>query len=174
MPEKQKRERGLVFKGKLLTLYRRTARLPNGYVAHLEVIKHPGAALVIPFLDKNHILILRQLRPVVNSYLYELPAGTLNKGEPPLACARREIIEETGYSAQKFTRLGEIFPVPGYSTERIVIFKALGLKSRERKAEQDEIIHVQTVSRSRIKELFRKGKFKDAKTIAALAMVGWL
>ena len=64
-------------------------------------------------------MMLRQLRPVVGSYIYELPAGTIDKGETPLECARREIVEETGYSAKKFTFLGSIFPVPGYSTEKI-------------------------------------------------------
>jgi ADP-ribose pyrophosphatase len=164
----------LLYKGRLLSLYKRTVTLPNGYKADLEVVKHPGAALLVPFLTVNKIILLRQLRPVINSYIYELPAGTLNKGESPFLCARREIIEETGYSAKKFVRLGCIFPVPGYSTEKITIFKALGLKESIRQPEKDEIIKHVIVSRKQIRRLFKSGKIVDAKTIAALVLTGWL
>lgn len=163
-----------VFRGRLLTLVTRSVRLPNGYRVHLEVIIHPGAALIIPFLTEERIVILRQLRPVVGKYLYELPAGTLDKGEAPLACAKREIVEETGYSAAKFTRLGEIYPVPGYSTERIVIYKAEGLRRRQRVAEDDEIIESRAVGKREVRRLFKGGRVVDAKTISALAMCGWL
>jgi len=143
-------------------------------MATYEVIKHPGAALVVPFLSANRIIMLRQLRPVINSYIYELPAGTLGRNEPPLACARREIVEETGYSAGRFTFLGAIYPVPGYSTEKIFIYKARALKKRERIAEKDEVIEAGVFTRAEIKRLFRAGKIVDAKTIAALAMCRWL
>lgn len=163
-----------VFKGKLLKVFVKKVRLPNGYVATFEMITHPGAALIVPILSKNKILMLRQLRPVINSYIYELPAGTLNKGESPKACARREIIEETGYSAGRLTRLGVIHPVPGYSTEKITIFKAEGFKKCARLAEKDEIIDTEVFTRTRIKRLFKTGRMTDAKTICALAMCGWL
>lgn len=80
-----------IFKGRLLNVLTQKVRLPNGYRVDLEVIRHPGAALIVPFLDKDRIIILRQLRPVIDSYIYELPAGTLNKGESLLSCAMREI-----------------------------------------------------------------------------------
>jgi len=104
-----------VFKGRLLNVFVKRLKLPNDYTATYEMIKHPGASLIVPFLTKGKIIMLRQLRPVINSYIYELPAGTLGKNEAPVACARREIIEETGFSAKKFTLLGKIYPVPGYS-----------------------------------------------------------
>lgn len=148
--------------------------LPNGYRASFEIIKHPGAALVVPFLSKDKVILLRQLRPVIDSYIYELPAGTLDKNESPLSCAKREIIEETGYSAKKFTKLGEIYPVPGYSTEKIVIFKAEGLRKEERILEQDEVIEHFISDRKNIKKLFISGKIIDAKTICAFTMCGWL
>jgi ADP-ribose pyrophosphatase len=164
----------IVFKGRLLKLSVKKERLPNGFLAHFEMITHPGAALVIPFLSKDKIIILRQLRPVIGQYIYELPAGTLNKNEAPLACAKREIIEETGYSAKKFSCLGAIYPVPGYSTEKIFIYKALGLTKKERLPEEDEVIESMVVTRNQVKRLFKTGKITDAKTISALAFAGWL
>jgi len=163
-----------VFDGKLLKVFVKKERLPNGFVATFEIVKHPGAALMIPFLKKNKIIMLRQLRPVIGSYIYELPAGTLGVNERPLACARREIIEETGYAASRFTFLGSIYPVPGYSTERIYIYRAEGLKAVERAAEEDEVIEPLVFTRMQVKRLFRHGKIVDAKTICALAMCGWL
>ncbi len=163
-----------VFKGKLIRVSVKRQRLPNGFLARLEVVDHIGAALIVPELSREKILILRQFRPVINGYLYELPAGTLNKGESAHLCARREIVEETGYAAGKLTRLGEIYPVPGYSTEKIVIFRGERLAKKIFAAEKDEVIQVKTATRSQVGKLFRKGKIKDAKTICALSMAGWI
>ena len=162
------------FKGRLITVFVKKVRLPNGFLATYEMIKHPGAALIVPFLSRDKMIMLRQLRPVVGKYIYELPAGTLDKGEKPRACAFREIIEETGYKASKMTAMGYIYPVPGYSTERIFIFKAEGLKKVERVAEEDEIIESVIVTKAEAGKLFRSGKLNDAKTISALTMCGWL
>jgi ADP-ribose pyrophosphatase len=163
-----------IFKGKLLRLMAGEKTLPNGYRARFEIIKHPGAALIVPFLTKNKIILLRQLRPVIDSYIYELPAGTLDKKESPVSCARREIIEETGYSAERFTQLGMIYPVPGYSTEKITIFKAEGLNKKDRLPEQDEVIEIFIFDKKKIRQLFKSGKIVDAKTICGLALCGWL
>lgn len=163
-----------IFKGKLLTVGTIRKHLPNGYRAYFEVVKHPGAALVVPFLSKDKIIMIRQLRPVIDSYLYELPAGTLSINEDPLACARREIVEETGYAAKVFKRLGAIYTVPGYSTERIVIYKAEKLTKKRWMPEEDEVIEHFAVTKPMVKRLFRSGKIVDAKTICALSMCGWL
>lgn len=163
-----------VFNGKLLKVYVKKERLPNGYLATFEMICHPGASLIVPFLNKNTVILLRQLRPVIGSYIYEFPAGTLDKGESPLSCARREIIEETGYSAKRFTPLGTIYPVPGYSTEKIFIYKAEGLKPAARIPEEDEVIEHKLFTRSQVRRLFRQGKIVDAKTICGLALCGWV
>ena len=163
-----------VFKGKLLEVLVKKERLPHGYLATFEMIKHPGASLVVPFLDKDTIIMLRQLRPVIGATIYELPAGTLGRGEAPLACARREIIEETGYSAKRLTLLARIYPVPGYSTEEIFIYKAEGLKKVERAVEEDEVIESGPFTRSAVRKLFKEGKIVDAKTICGLAFCKWL
>lgn len=164
----------LAFKGRLLKVFVKKERLPHGYVATFEMIKHPGAALIVPFLSKNKVIMLRQLRPVINSYIYELPAGTLDKNEQPAVCAKREIIEETGYLARKVTLVGKIYPVPGYSTEKIFIYKAEGLKKTERIVEPDEVIESYVFTKAEIKKLFKQGRIIDAKTICAFTMCGWL
>jgi ADP-ribose pyrophosphatase len=110
-----------VFKGRLLNLYLERRRLPNGYVLDLEIIRHPGAVLLVPFLNQDTVILIRQFRPVIHSYIWELPAGTLHARESYLACARRELREEIGYQAGVLKRIGYIYPAPGYTTERIVI-----------------------------------------------------
>ena len=164
----------VVFKGRLLKVFVKKERLPHGYLATYEMIKHPGASLIIPFLDKDTVIMLRQLRPVIGSYIYELPAGTLDKNESPVSCARREIIEETGYKGRVFTLIGKIYPVPGYSTERIFIYKAEKLSPVERQAEEDEVIESYPLHKKAVRKLFLQGKIVDAKTICALAFCGWI
>jgi ADP-ribose pyrophosphatase len=159
---------------KFLNVKKRTTRLPNGNTIALELVDHPGAVLIVPFLTNTKVILLRQFRAVINSYIFELPAGTLEKGEQPLACARREIIEETGYAAKKLTRLGIIYPVPGYSTEKITLYKAEGLTLRGIACEPDEVIETLVVTRHAVRELFKAGKIIDAKTICAFAHCGWL
>jgi ADP-ribose pyrophosphatase len=159
---------------KFLNIKKHTTKLPNGHTINLELVDHPGAVLIVPFLTKDKVILLRQFRPVINAYIFELPAGTLEKAEQPLACARREIIEETGYSAKKFTRLGIIYPVPGYSTEKITIYKAEELAERGMACEADEVIETCVVTKKIVCELFASGKIIDAKTICAFAHCGWL
>lgn len=163
-----------IFKGRLLELSTRKFRLKNGYLVELETINHPGAALIIPFLTPSKVIFLSQFRPVINRFIYEFPAGTLHNKESMISCARREVIEETGYSAARFKRLGEIYPVPGYSTERIVIFRADRLSKVKASPEIDEIITSRILGKKKVLELFRRGKIIDAKTICALALCGWL
>ncbi|MCK9615443.1 MAG: NUDIX hydrolase [Candidatus Omnitrophica bacterium] len=162
------------FKGKILNVSVKKIRLPNGYLARFEIVKHPGAVLVVPLLGKNKVIMLRQLRPVINSYIYELPAGTLEKGERPEACARREIVEETGYKSNKFIKLGLIFPVPGYSTEKIFIYKAQNLVKTKPLHQKDEVIETFVFTKREIQKMFKEGKIIDAKTICGFALCGWL
>ncbi len=170
--------RSFQFKGKLIKVVTQTRRLPNGRWANLEIVQHPGAVLIVPFLEPDRLIMIHQFRPVLNTYLYELPAGTLNPSERPLSCASRELMEETGYRAGKLTQVGKIFPVPGYSTEVITIFKAEKLKAVDNKLglqkDPDEIIKICPMSRPQIQNLFRRGRINDAKTICALALCGIL
>ena len=162
------------FRGKAIALTKQRRRLPNGRLANIEIIEHPGAVLIVPFLSKNEIVFLHQYRPVIKSYLYELPAGTLNKNETPWACAHRELVEETGYRAKRLTRVGRIYPVPGYSTELITVFKAEHLIPDSAQKDFEEIILTKVFKKSEIKKLFNQGKIIDAKTICGFVFCGWL
>ncbi|MFA5337067.1 MAG: NUDIX hydrolase [Candidatus Omnitrophota bacterium] len=161
------------FKGKILDVSVKKVRLPNGYLANLEIVKHPGAVLIVPFLGKNKIIMLRQFRPVINTYIFELPAGTLEKGESPAVCARREIIEETGFRSDKLVKLGLIFPVPGYSTEKIFIYKAQNLIKTKQLHQKDEVIEIFVFTKRQIQKMLKEGKIIDAKTICGFALCGW-
>lgn len=169
-----KRRSRQVYEGRVIKVYQERRKLPNGLTTDLDVVRHPGAVLIIPFLSKDKVIFLRQFRPVLDRYLYELPAGTIDEGETPLACAKREVIEETGHRAGKMTRLGAIYPVPGYSTEKIVIFRAEGLRPATAPGDSDEIITRCPMGKAEARALFKKGALCDGKTIAALAFCGWL
>lgn len=164
----------VVYKGKKFQLIIRKWRLPNKKIATSELIEHPGAVLIVPFLSKNKIIFLRQFRPVIKRHLYELPAGTLNAKEKPLECAKRELVEETSYRAGVFIRLGKIFPVPAYSTELITIYKAEHLIREQGTKDFDEIIETRIFTKTQVKKLFDRGMIMDGKTISGLAMCGWI
>lgn len=148
--------------------------LPNGKSIFISFINHPGAVIIAPLLNRDTVVLLRQFRPALGRYIYELPAGTIDPNEKPLFCAKRELMEETGYSAKKYKKLGEIYPVPGYSTEVIHIFKAEELTFKKAAPEEYEVIDTKEFSRTQIKRLFQQGKLMDAKSICAFAHLGWL
>jgi ADP-ribose pyrophosphatase len=160
-----------VFSGKLLRVVRCPVRLPNGYKITLELIKHPGAVLIVPILNDGSIVFIRQYRPAIASYIWELPAGTLKAGEKPAVCAQRELIEETGYRAGSLKKLGFIYPAPGYTTEKILIFSATKLLKVPAQQEADEVITVVPKTPAQVRNLLKIGKIVDAKTICALALL---
>ncbi len=165
---------GTVYAGAFLNVEKRRAVLPGNRSVQVEYVNHPGAVLIVPFLGPRRIILLRQFRPVINDWLYELPAGTIEKGEKPLSCARREIVEETGFRAGSMRRIGRIYPVPGYSTEIITMFAARRLTPVGMDCEDDEIIEPLAFTRRAVRDLARRGRLVDAKTICALALCGWL
>ena len=155
-------------------IYQETIKkLPDKRKVKMQLIVHPGAALIVPFLGREQLIMLKQYRPAIDDYLYEFPAGTLNPDERPLACARRELSEETGYATRRFTYLGKIYPVPGYATEVIYIYKAEGLhRTQGQKPDEDEVIETHVMSVPEIRKMFEQGKIMDAKTICALVFCG--
>ena len=157
------------FKKKNIFLVKEDQVLPNGYRVIKEIVVHPGAVLIVPMLDAHRVLMLRQYRSSIKKYLYEFPAGTINPGEKILPCAKRELMEETGYAGKVFRKMGEIYPVPGYSTELIYIYRAEDLRPQAVAKDPDEIIDVHQLTLAEVRDLFRKGKIVDAKTICALA-----
>lgn len=151
-----------------------SVKLPNGRTITISYINHPGAVIIAPFLSKDKVLFMRQFRPALKKYIYELPAGTLDPNESLLSCAKRELIEETGYRTKKIKKIGQIYPVPGYSTEIIHIFKAEQLTAGEAEPEDYEVIKLHPMTKSQVQRLFKKGQLQDAKSIATLAFCGWL
>ena len=148
--------------------------LPNGKTIFISYINHPGAVIVAPLVNKDKVVMLHQFRPALGRYIYELPAGTIDPKEKPLFCAKRELMEETGCVAKKYKKLGEIYPVPGYSTEIIHIFKAEDLVFKEAQPEDYEVIKTKIFTRTQIQRLFKQGKLMDAKSIATFSHLGWL
>lgn len=161
-----------VHRGRLIELLLAARRLPNGRVVELEIVRHPGAVLIVPFSGRDRLVLIRQYRPVIGEYLWELPAGTLKRGERPLRCAKRELEEEIGCVAADWKRLGVIYPGPGYTTEKIHLFAARGLSRTECRREEDEVITTRTFTRGAVVRLLRSGRIVDAKTIAALVRAG--
>lgn len=144
--------------------------LDNGVDTMLHVLRHPGAVAVVPFLDETTILMVHQYRHALGDYIWEIPAGTIDAGEEPLACAGRELIEETGFRGSHFTRLGEIYTAPGYSDERLHLFMAYDLKPDVQSLEPDEVLHVKQTSFADALAMIDSGDIRDAKTIAGLLL----
>ena len=149
-------------------------KLPNGRTVSITYINHPGAVIIAPFLNKNTVVMMRQFRPALNKYIYELPAGTLDPHEKIATCARRELLEETGLLTKKLTKIGSIYPVPGYSTEVIHIYKAEQLTLTQAQPEDYEVIEIMPMTKLQIKQLLVQGKLMDAKSICTLALCRWL
>ncbi len=157
-----------VYEGRILNLRVDTVRLPSGGTALREIVEHRGAVAIVPVLADGRVVLVRQFRYAVGQVSLEIPAGTLEPGEDPLTCARRELEEETGYQAARWERLGSIWPTPGYSTEEIILFIARDLTPGPARPEFDEALSVATMSWPELWEAIEGGRLRDAKTIVAL------
>ena len=162
--------RQIVHRSRVFDLIRENVTLANGVTTDLEFIEHPGATAIVALLNESRVFLLKQYRHALKDYIWEIPAGTLDPQESVTDCARRELIEETGYSAVQWRELGEITPVPGYSDERIHIFLARELQPARQHLDKDEIIDVHQIELSRALEMIQQGEIQDAKSIAGLFM----
>ena len=162
--------RQIVHRSRVFDLIRENVTLVNGVTTDLEFVEHPGATAIVALLNESRVLLLKQYRHALKDYIWEIPAGTLDPQESVTDCAKRELIEETGYSAVQWQKLGEITPVPGYSDERIHIFLARTLQPARQHLDKDEIIDVHKVEFSRALEMIRQGEIQDAKSIAGIFM----
>jgi ADP-ribose pyrophosphatase len=165
-----------VYSGRILNVDIDEVRFPNGSTGELEMVRHPGASAVIPFLTDPHsddpqILLIKQYRYAVDEFIYEIPAGKLDGGEDPRVCAERELREETGCTAEQIEPLYTFYTTPGFTDERIHAFMATGLTRGNTTHEKDEFMSVETVTLSRALELIRTGVLKDAKSALAILYV---
>jgi ADP-ribose pyrophosphatase len=141
---------------------------PNGKRLTRDLIVHPGITVMLPVIDKNHILMIRQFRYGPNKVLWELPAGTIASAETPLTCAKRELIEEVGYKAKTWKKITSCFPTPGFNTEEIHCFMAKDLTKTETALEDDEIIEPHILSIKKVKEMIVKKQIVDCKSLVPL------
>jgi ADP-ribose pyrophosphatase len=159
-----------VQRGAQFELVTETVELPNGRRVALDLVRHPGAAAIVPFLDKDRILMIRQYRFATGGEILEIPAGKLDPGETPETCAARELLEETGYRAGRLEKLGAIWTSPGFTDEVIHLYSAFDLEAAEQQLEPDEIIELVPMSLREALETIRRSAIFDAKSATALLL----
>lgn len=160
-----------IYKGYIISVEKIAVELPDGRVSNRDVVRHPGASMVIPVLDDGRIIMVRQYRKALEKESLEMPAGKLDDGEEPLICAKRELEEETGYTAEKYEHVISIDTAPGFSDERIHIFIAKGLKKGKMNPDSDEFIENEVYSVDELINMVLNGKISDAKTIIGISIV---
>ena len=157
-----------IYKGRIVDLRLEEVTLPNSVTVTMEMIRHPGAAAIVPLDDEGHVTLIHQFRHAAGGFIWEIPAGKLDDGEQPVACAARELQEEVGLVASELTHLGSILTAPGFCDERIHLFLARGLSAVPQRLEHDEVLTVSRVPLTQAIEMIRGGQIEDAKTIAGL------
>ena len=167
-------DRQYLYRGKIVNLRLDHLRLPNRKTGLCEVVEHHGAVAIIALDEKNRVLMVRQYRAGARRELSEIPAGTLEPKEPPLACAKRELHEETGMRARRWKSLGYFYSTPGFCTEKMYLFLARGLGLGQAAPDDDEFIHAEWMPLVRVLRLIERGAISDAKTIAGLLRVARL
>jgi ADP-ribose pyrophosphatase len=159
-----------IYRGRVIDLGLEEVRLPNGMTVELEIVRHPGASAIVPLHDDGRVVMIRQYRHAAGGMIYEVPAGRLNAGEDPLDCARRELREEAGLTADRIERLGMIFTTPGFTNEKIHLFVARGLRSVGQQLDHDEVIEVIERPLAELMRMIERGEIVDGKTICALTL----
>ena len=157
----------LVFEGRVVKLYKDKIELPTGRESFREVVKHSGGVVVLAIKD-DKILLVKQFRYPIKEIMFELPAGKLEAGEDPFEAAKRELEEETGYCADKWTDLGYVYTSPGYSDEKLYLYKAENLQFTHCHPDEGEIIQAFEYTYNDVLKMINNGQINDAKTLCAL------
>ena len=163
-----------IFEGKIVNLRVDTVELPDGKTSNREVVEHGGAVAIVPMLDHEKVVLVRQFRQPVGATILEIPAGTLDKGEDPAGCARRELVEEIGYFPGKLTEMFHSYLSPGYSTEMLHTFLAEDLEEVEENRDSDEFLEVVKINLRDAVEMIRSGEIVDAKSICGILLASRL
>ncbi len=157
----------IVYKGRRLGVDRSAKKLPNGLTMTVEAVITSGGITILP-IDKGNIVLVRQYRPVVERWLYELPAGGRKRGESDMECAKRELKEETGFTAKKMRYLFTSLPTVGYSTEKMHFYIASGLSKGLQELDNDEVMAVKEFTLKQALAMIRDGRIIDGKTIQGI------
>ncbi len=163
----------LIYDGKIAKFHEVGLKAPDGKVLKRELIRYPGAVVILPVLDDGSVVMIRNYRFAVDENLWELPAGMLEEGEDPARCAERELSEETGYRAGEIRKLGQYYMGPGTNDEVMYAYLATGLVDGPQNLEQYEQITVEILSQKRLREMILDGTVHDSKTISTMALY-WL
>ena len=162
--------REIVHVGRKIQVEVDTFTAPDGRTVKRDAVRHPGAVVILPVLDTEHVVLLRNYRFIIDETLWEVPAGTMTPGEPPDACARRELTEETGYTAAKWRSLGFLYASPGVLDEKLHLFIAEELTAGEARPEIEEQLEPVTLRLEDAVRMCLNGEIKDAKTITSLLL----
>jgi ADP-ribose pyrophosphatase len=157
-----------IYKGNIINVEKLTVTLPNSKLATRDIVRHPGAAVIIPLSDDGELYMVRQYRKAIEKVLLELPAGKLDSGERPEVCAERELKEETGLTAKILNHIISIHTTPGFSDEFIHVFLAAGLKEGEARADEDEFISCEKVPVQKLINMIIEHEITDAKSIIGI------
>ncbi|MCD8508957.1 MAG: NUDIX hydrolase [Bacillus sp. (in: Bacteria)] len=157
-----------VYEGKIIDLAIHDVQLPNGETSKREIVSHPGAVAVIAVTEENKLILVNQFRKPLEKVIAEIPAGKLEKGEEPLSCAKRELEEETGVLARKWTSLGSFYTSPGFADELIYLFLAEELSEGSLNMDEDEFVEAFHVTINEATQLIEDQVIHDAKTIIAV------
>jgi len=157
-----------VYEGRVFGVRRDEVLEPGGVRATREVVTHPGSVVILPVLDDGRVVLVRQYRHAARQYLWELVAGRMDPGETPKRAAARELAEETGYRAKRYSVFLDMFPTPGFLEERMFVLLAEGLTAGKARPEDDEKIETRAYSMNELKQMMRKGTLRDAKTLAGV------
>ena len=152
----------------MFSVQRHHAKEPGGVRVVRELIHHPGSAVILPLFSDGRILMIRQYRLAAGGMIWELPAGTIDRGETPLQTARRELAEETGYRSARWRKLLAIYPSPGLMAERMNLFLARDIRPGKARPEGDERISVHSFSLPEVLRMIRAGKIIDAKSLVGV------
>lgn len=159
-----------LLRARVFTVTREKAVEQGGITIEREIVHHTGSAIMLARDQQGRILLVRQFRLPAKRRLWELPAGRLDQGESPLRAAKRELIEETGYRARRWTRLAGFYASPGYTSERMTVFLAEGLTTGPARPEADESIESRWFTAAEIERMIRRGKLEDAKTLLGILL----
>ncbi len=159
-----------IYKGNIINVDNLTVTLPDGRQATRDIVRHPGASVIVPLNEKGEVYMVRQFRKPIDTVTLEIPAGKLDPGEDPLVCAKRELKEETGLDAKEIRHLVSIHSTPGFSDEVLHLYSATGLSEGESCADEDEFISTERYPVAELIEMILNGRITDAKTIIGVLL----